>query len=128
MKFRTPVACQNLHRAFWYWETDEKDIGHVTHYGVPDNQKCSCPKQGLGEGYIRAGRDQMFAGVTDKNTGKDIYEGDLVLASYHWTEAHEIELPSDYYDFSEFALSDDLVVIGNVLVDWDIHNLRRVGK
>lgn len=120
MKFRTPVVCQNGHKAFWYWETDEKDIGHVTHYGVRDIDKCHCPKTSLGEGYARAGRDQWFVGVKDKDTGQDIYEGDLVIASYHWTEPHEVKLPSDFYDLSEFALTDDLTVIGSAFVDWDL--------
>ncbi|KKL81840.1 hypothetical protein LCGC14_1990710, partial [marine sediment metagenome] len=34
---------------------------------------------------------------------------------YHWTKPHAIELPSDYYDFSEYSLNgEDLEVIGNI--------------
>ena len=129
MKFRTPVVCQNGHKAFWYWETDEKDIGHVTQYGVPDSsQKCPCPKQALGEGYTRAGADQQFTGWYDRATKQEIYSGDIVVASYHWTEWHVVELPSDFYDISEFALADDLSICGNVFTHQILGRVARMVK
>jgi hypothetical protein len=125
VKFRTPVVCQNLHRAFWHWETDEKDIGHVTQYGVPDSLKCSCLKQELGEGYARAGNDQQFTGWYDRTTKQEIYEGDIVITSYHWTEWHIIELPSDFYDIVEFALVDDMSICGNVFMNPEMARTAR---
>ncbi len=53
------------------------------------------------------------AGVKDKDTGVEIYDGDIVTAAWHWTEPHTIKLPDDYYSFSEFSLSDELTIIGN---------------
>lgn len=118
LKFRTPVVCQNGHKAFWYWEIDDIDIGHTRYIGVPSGFRCSCPKQGLGEGYARAGADQMFTGWRDRDASPtEIYEGDIVVASYHWTEYHVVTLPDDFYDVMEFALADDLSIRGNVFMN-----------
>ena len=120
LQFRTPVVCQNGHKAFWYWYikgNEITDMGEVSQVGVLSDQKCGCPKQGLGEGYVRAGPDQMFTGWYDRDTGVEIYEGDIVVASYHWTKQHRVELPQDFYDISEFALADDLSVCGNIFMN-----------
>ena len=123
LKFRTPVVCQNGHKAFWYWYISSDGIGEVKHNGVPNDQKCYCSKQALGEGYVRAGSDQMFTGWYERDAsgqeihGKEIYESDIVVASYHWTEWHVVELPRDFYDVSEFALADDLSIRGNVFMN-----------
>jgi hypothetical protein len=115
LKFRTPVVCQNGHKAFWYWEIKGRNIGagEVKQIGVISN-RCSCPKGALGEGYARDGEDEMFTDLRDKDTGVEIYEGDIVTAAWHWTEPHIIKLPDDFYSFSEFSLGDMLTIIGNV--------------
>ena len=65
----------------------------------------------------------MFTGWYERDAsgqeihGKEIYEGDIVVASYHWTEWHVVELPRDFYDVSEFALADDLSIRGNVFMN-----------
>ncbi len=126
LKFRTPVFCQNYHKAFWYWKVSPTGIAEVRNYGVPDDQKCSCPKQGLGEGYVRAGHpDQLFTGWLDRETQQNIYEGDIVIASYHWTEWHIIRLPQDFYDIQEFALGDDLSVVGNIFMNPEMAKATR---
>jgi hypothetical protein len=78
LHFRTPVACQNGHKALWYWSIQGKGLtpGDVIQRGVKD--PCKCIKNAIEEGYIRDGADEMFTGCQDKTTGVDIYEGDIV--------------------------------------------------
>lgn len=76
LKFRTPVICQNGHKGMWYWHIEDYGIGTVKHDGVIAN-RCDCPKQALGEGYIKNGDDQQFIGKLDKY-GNAIFESDII--------------------------------------------------
>lgn len=68
----------------------------------------------LNPSYGGALRYQQYAEHKDK-TDKKIYAGDIVVADWHWTEPHVIELPDDYYAFTEFGLTENVVtVIGNI--------------
>lgn len=58
-------------------------------------------------------RSEPYIGLNDKH-GRVIYENDIVRAAWHWTEPHVIVWPDDYYSLVEFALLDELEVIGNV--------------
>lgn len=53
MLIRIPVVCQNGHEAFWYIRVENLDCQHL---GVPEEEKCKCPKFNLGEGYRQAGK------------------------------------------------------------------------
>lgn len=52
LEIKIPVVCQNGHKAFWYCSIYDLDIHHK---GVPDDEKCSCPKFNLGDGYEQDG-------------------------------------------------------------------------
>lgn len=79
LKFRTPVVCQNGHRAFYYWEIDQRDTLFMeTHaFGVEKEEDCGCPKFDVNEGWSRAGKDKQFTGRLDVK-GIEVYEGAIV--------------------------------------------------
>lgn len=56
---------------------------------------------------------EQFTGIFDKES-RVVYENDIVRAAWHWTEPHVIVWPDDYYSIVEFALLDELEVIGNI--------------
>lgn len=56
----------------------------------------------------------QFTGIQDKH-GVAIYERDIILATWHFTEPHVVEWPDDYYSFAESGLLDgkDIEIVGD---------------
>ncbi|MCK5609258.1 hypothetical protein KAR91_45710 [Candidatus Pacearchaeota archaeon] len=77
-KFRTPVKCQNGHKAFWYWKHSDRHFLQIETIQKPPDNTCGCSKFAIGEGWERDGDDQMFTGLKGKH-GIEIYNGDIIL-------------------------------------------------
>lgn len=45
MKVAVPVTCHNGHEAKWYIEINGIEVRHL---GVPNDEKCDCPKWNVG--------------------------------------------------------------------------------
>ena len=65
----------------------------------------------------------QFTGLLDKN-GKEIYEGDIIKADWHWEEPKQVSLNFDWiYDFQEYGLDgDNLEIIGNIYENPELFN------
>jgi hypothetical protein len=134
-KFRTPIICQNGHKCFWYWQIEDYGIGSIKHLGVISN-RCDCPKQALGEGYVKNGDDQLFIGHVDKQ-GKDIYEGDIINLVYsldmgQWTkyggcilEVKWNDNKAGFYPFTHFNDIESVEVIGNIYENPELTENKR---
>jgi len=57
MKIGIPVQCQNGHKATWVVEL--RGLEHY-HQGVPDSEKCDCPKHDFGMGYSACGEPAVI--------------------------------------------------------------------
>ena len=53
LRITVPVECQNGHKARWTFEIKGLDGLDWHNLGVPQEEKCSCPKWGIGTGYHR---------------------------------------------------------------------------
>ena len=79
LKFRTPVKCQNGHKAFWYWKHSDRHFLQIETIQKPPDNTCGCSKFSIGEGWERDGEDQMFIGLLDfSEEQKEIYQGDIL--------------------------------------------------
>ena len=76
-KFRTPVKCQNGHKAFWYWKHSDRHFLQIETIQKPPDNTCGCSKFSIGEGWERDGDDQMFIGL-HSDTEIEIFDQDLV--------------------------------------------------
>lgn len=104
---------RNVPLKFRAWDPAAKDF--MIGFYIQNDTGAIYTEGGSGELWSEEGDIilEQYTGLKDKN-GKEIYEGDVVVADWHWESPHVIELPDDYYAFSEFALGDALTVLGNV--------------
>lgn len=72
-----PVICQNGHKAIASYRWDKERMEFVFE-GVPESEKCNCPKSSLGDGYKANGFPAMFKAAPQptptevKQTGGDV--------------------------------------------------------
>ena len=132
LKFRTPVKCQNGHKAFWYWKHSGRHFLQIETIQKPPDNTCGCSKFAIGEGWERDGDDQMFSGIIDKKD-QDAYDGDIIKYSntlgetgiavikqifnsqnlgLHWIEQNT-ENPSLFDACFYFGCREELEIIGS---------------
>jgi len=133
IKYRIPVTCQNNHKAFWFCIISDFYIGR--HLSIPKTgvqNPCVCPKTEFGQGYTRAGENQLCSNHVDRSN-EELYEGDIVEASIYGDEDPQIleilyqhnafiieykDSESDFVILSDFVGS--LKKIGNTFLNPDI--------
>ena len=108
IKFRVPVECQNGCKSFWFIEQGDdisefKDVQTASVY-----KSCECPKFNIGEGWRRAGYNQQYTGLKDKNGLTYIYECDII--------GSDGEIKGNTYEMD--AGETDLVIQGFGTKDW----------
>ncbi len=142
LKFRTPVKCQNGHKAFWYWKHSYNGLFKTEMVKHPE--PCGCPEFSMGleggyPGWSRDGDDQMFIGRKDE-LGIDVYDGDIVERNGYNTHIGIVDFVNGhfvikrkpfYYESGEeyriLSLEDDDYKDGKVSTTFEV-KLKIIGS
>lgn len=95
MKIGIPVKCQNGHKATWYAELVSNSLDFM-HRGVPQDEKCDCPKHEIGQGYFSDGKP--FADDQTAASRDVLAERHRQVSVEGWTPQHD-----DEYDGGRLA-------------------------
>lgn len=99
----------------WDGERMRTDDGYTL---APDGSPATVPNDGPPSGSVYQPPVVMLStGLRDAD-GVDVFDGDIVVADWHWTEPHVVTLPDDWYAFFEYLVvppaEAGLRVVGNV--------------